>query len=75
MWKKIVLVVAIILLVAGLGLVLFPPISNWYGKQVSHDQSESFDRALEHVVPADEDSGKGVPGVTEKTYAAALEKK
>ncbi len=75
MWKKVVLVIAIILLVAGLGLVLFPPISNWYGKQVSHDQAESFDRVLDHIVPADDDSGKGVPGVTEKTYAAALEKK
>ena len=75
MWKKIVLVIAIILLVVGLGLVLFPPISTWYGKQVSHGQAENFDRVLEHVVPADGDSSKGVPGVTEKTFAAALEKK
>lgn len=72
--KKVILIIAIVLLVAGLGFLLFPPVSNWIGKQVSHSQAESFDRLLENVVPAEE--GKDtVPGVTEKTFAAALEKK
>ena len=74
MWKKVVFIIAIILLVTGLGFLLFPPVSNWYGKQVAHGQAETFDRVLNNIIPADETTPVE-NGVTEKTFAAALEKK
>ena len=74
MWRRVVLIIAIVLLLAGLGFLLFPPVSNWYGKQVAHGQAEGFERALENVVTAD-DTQNNNTGVTEKTFAAALQKK
>lgn len=74
MWRKVLLIIAIVLLVVGLGFLLFPSVSNWYGKQVAHGQADSFDRALENVVTEDGNTQNDT-GVTEKTYAAALEKK
>lgn len=50
MWKKIVTVIAVILLVAGIGLFSFPIVSNFIGTQISKGETERFDRRLESVV-------------------------
>ncbi len=48
--RKILIVVAVILLVAGIGFLLFPPISNWIGKMQNDKLSEQFDHKREHIV-------------------------
>lgn len=50
MWRKILTVVAVILLVAGLGFLLFPPISNFIGKQKAEASADSFDKTASSVV-------------------------
>lgn len=42
-------VVAIIMLVTGTGLILFPPISNSYGKVVANNQTASFDDSVKNI--------------------------
>ena len=72
MKKKILIIIAVVLLVAGLGFLLFPPISNFFGKQIAKGQTETYEKALTYVITEEDDAGTGV---TEKTYAAALEAK
>ena len=72
MWKKIVLIIAVLLLLTGLGFLLFPPVSNMIGKQVSKGQTDTFDQKLEKVITEDDDAGTGI---TAKSYAKAVEKK
>ncbi len=72
MWKKIVLIIAILLLVAGLGFLLFPPVSNTIGKQISKGQTETFDRKLEKVISKEDDAGTGIIA---ETYVKAVEQK
>ncbi len=50
MWKKIVIIIAVIMLVLGLGLILFPPISNFIGAQIANSETEKFDRQVENAV-------------------------
>ena len=49
MLKKILTVVAIVMLVVGIGLVAFPPISNFVGTQISNGDADSFDIRVEEV--------------------------
>lgn len=63
MWRKVVTIVAVIMLVAGLGFLLFPPISNTVGKQISQNEAKTFDEIADNVV---EDSTE--------TYETALAK-
>ena len=72
MKKKILIIIAVVLLLAGLGFLLFPPVSNFIGKQIAKGQAEAFDYKISHMITEDDDGGTGV---TEKTYAAALEAK
>ena len=71
MLRKILQFVAVVLLVAGLSFLLFPPVSNSIGKQIAKDQAQTFTEKLEHVITEDDDGGTGV---TEKTFAKAYEK-
>ena len=50
MWRKVLAVIAVILLLAGLGFLLFPPISNFIGKQKAETAAQSFDKASSSVV-------------------------
>ena len=43
MIKKILTGVAIAMLVVGIGLVAFPPISNFIGTQISNGEADGFD--------------------------------
>lgn len=49
MLKKILTVVAIVMLVVGIGLVAFSPISNFVGTQISNGEADSFDIRVEEV--------------------------
>lgn len=50
MWRKIVIVIASIMLVFGLGLFMFPIVSNFVGTQVSNSQTDEFEKRAENVV-------------------------
>lgn len=65
-------IVAFVLLLTGLGLLLFPPISNSYGKYVANSIADDFDARVENikkmknskgnsnVIPDDESQDSGV---------------
>lgn len=50
MAKKLLTALAIIMFVAGLGLLLFPPISNFIGKQIANSEADKFDTRLENII-------------------------
>lgn len=50
MWKKIVLVIAIILLVTGIGFLLFPPVSNYVGQVKADAEIKQFEKEVDSVV-------------------------
>lgn len=50
MWRKILTIIATIMLVVGLGFLLFPPISNFFGKMQAESISDAFDRSKSSVV-------------------------
>ena len=50
MWRKIVTGVAIVMLVAGIGLFMFPIVSNFIGTQIANSETERFDSQLENLV-------------------------
>ncbi len=68
--RKALLIIASVMLAAGLGLVLFPPISNFIGARIAEKQIKAFEDRLERVITEDDDLGTGI---TSLTYADALE--
>ncbi len=50
MWKKILTIIASLMLIVGLGFLLFPPISNLIGKQQAESISDTFDRSKASAV-------------------------
>lgn len=50
MAKKLLTALTIIMFVAGLGLLLFPPISNFIGKQIANSEADKFDTRLENII-------------------------
>ena len=68
--RVILIVIASVLLVAGLALVLFPPISNHINKRIAHEKTENFEKTLTYIISDESDAGTGV---TKKTYAEARE--
>lgn len=60
MLKKILKIVAIVILLVGIGLLAFPPVSNMYGTKVANDIADNFDYSVSHM----DDEG---------TYEEALE--
>lgn len=61
MSRKILIIVAVLLLLAGIGFLLFPPISNWVGKMNNDTLSKQFDDVREHIVDyVEDDDGKQV---------------
>lgn len=47
--RKFLLVIAVLLFLTGVGLMLFPPISNMYGKKVAEEITQTFDHRSEIV--------------------------
>lgn len=79
MHKKILPIIAVVLLLAGLGLLLFPTISNYFGQKHADAQINEFTRRKENVVPSSDESGTDtsdsvLPAVTARSYAEALQK-
>ena len=83
LWQKITLILAAVIFLAGVGMLLFPTVSNFFGQQRANRVIEDIDASMEHVVPdktaADStaDSAKADPviaGVTANSFAEALEK-
>ncbi len=50
MVKKILTAIAIIMLVVGLGFLLFPPISNFIGKMIANSEADRFDSMIENII-------------------------
>lgn len=75
-WQKIMLVIAILVFLAGLGFLLFPTVSNFFGQQHANAVIDDFNASLSHIVPADAD-GETQPdpviaGIKSKSYSEAL---
>lgn len=51
MKKKLILIIAILMLLAGLGFLLFPMISNTIGSHISKAQTEKYERRVQNIVP------------------------
>lgn len=49
MWRKILTVVAVILLLTGIGFLLFPPVSNFIGQKQADAIVADFDKRVENV--------------------------
>ena len=80
LWQKITLIVAATALVAGLGLLLFPPVSNYFGQQRANTIIEKFETSRKHIVPARTEDGEEpeiddpvIAGITGRTFQEALE--
>lgn len=50
MWKKVLTITAVIMLIAGIGLILFPVVSNFIGTQISNAEIDKFDTQLENMI-------------------------
>ncbi|HBE14950.1 MAG TPA: hypothetical protein DCY72_01690 [Ruminococcaceae bacterium] len=76
-WQKVTMTVAVILLLAGLGFLLFPTVSNFFGQQRANATIDHFNTVRRHIVPSDADgstSDQSIPGVTAKSFKEAREK-
>ena len=49
-WRKIIVVVATIMLVVGIGLFMFPIVSNFIGTQISKAETENFESQATNIV-------------------------
>ena len=78
LWQKITLTLAVVILVAGLGLLLFPTVSNFFGQQRANATIDEFKSSLEHVVPEQtgesgtQTSDSAVAGIKSNNYKDAL---
>lgn len=50
MWKKILTIIASLMLLTGMGFLLFPPVSNHIGKLQAESISDTFDKSKESAV-------------------------
>ena len=75
LWQKIVLIIAILSLLTGVGFLAFPAVSNFFSQQRANEIIEDFHKSLDNVVPADTTGDKTpVSGVTAKSHAEAVKK-
>ena len=49
-WRKVLIVIASIMLVAGIGLFMFPIVSNFVGKKVAEHQTDVFEKRVENII-------------------------
>ncbi len=73
LWQKITLTVAAVMLVAGIGILSFPYISNFFGQQRANGLIENFNNSLANVVPKG-DSSSAPGGVSAKSFEEAKAK-
>ena len=76
-WQKIMVTIAAVILLAGIGFLLFPTVSNFFGQQHANSVIEEFNDSLAHIVPENADnSGKEpdpvVAGIKSKNHSDAV---
>lgn len=71
MKKKVIIIIASVFLLAGIGLVLYPPISNYFGGIKAEEEISSFNDLIGNVVENNPEIAKHV---TSKTFKEAREK-
>ena len=80
LWQKLTVTIASVALIAGIGLLLFPTVSNFFGQQRANAVIDDFTGSLQHVIPKQgQDSDEPVDdpviaGVTADNYQEALER-
>ena len=70
MWRKVLTVVAVIILIVGIGFLLFPTVSNYIGKTKANAMADAFDQAADHIT----ETVTAVDGTVIDSLAAAKEK-
>lgn len=50
MWRKILTGVAVVMLIVGIGLFMFPIVSNSIGNIIANSETEQFDERIENIV-------------------------
>ena len=63
MWKKVLITIAIILLLTGIGFVLFPPVSNFVGQQRANQVIADYETAADNVISEEEQGLKEELGI------------
>ena len=71
MKRKILIIIAFVLLITGIGFLLYPPLSNFYGVKKAEAEIDGFNDLINNVV---EDNPEISKYVTSKTYKEAREK-
>lgn len=77
LWQKITVTIATLALVVGLGFLLFPTVSNFFGQQRANETIETFNQTRQHIIPKDEETDTPDPvikQVTSKRFQDALAK-
>ena len=77
LWQKITVTIATLALVVGLGFLLFPTVSNFFGQQRANETIETFNQTRQHIIPKDEETDTPDPvikRVTSKRFQDALAK-
>ena len=72
-WKKILLIIAFLMMLTGIGLMLFPPVSNYVGQQNANAAIEEYSETLDNVI-SDDSPLKETLGITADTYEEAVER-
>lgn len=75
MWKKILVIIAVLLLLTGVGFMLFPTVSNFVGQQRANHAIEEYEAAIDNVISDDDNELKEKLGITAKSFQEALQKK
>ena len=77
LWQKITLTVAIILLLAGVGFLAFPTVSNFFGQLRANQTIDEYKTTLQHIVPKEPDGSEPsdpvISGIKSKSFKEALE--
>ena len=78
-WQKVTLTIAAVILIAGLGFLLFPTVSNFFGQQRANATIEEFKTTKQHIVPKPDqkddnaESDPVIESVTADNYHDALQ--
>ena len=74
MWKKVLVVIAVIMLLTGIGFFFFFPVSNFVGQQNANSLIEQYDKVLDNVITEEDTALKEKLGVTADSFEEAREK-
>ena len=47
--RRLPLVIIFLILLCGIGLFMYPIVSNWYGEYTAHTSIESYDKTIQKV--------------------------